>query len=145
MDFGLGKGQCNSSPPKTVQGSIFFISCDPLISKRASPGSASGKEPACKCRKHEEPLVWPLCREDPLEEEMATLPSVLAGETPWTEEPGSLWSMGSQRVRRKWKDWGCTHRIYLCLLGRKLLIQRGWDHLILGLFSDCLFPAGLFF
>ena len=37
-------------------------------------------------------------QEDPLEEEMATLSSVLAWEIPWTEEPGGLQSMGSQRV-----------------------------------------------
>ena len=37
-------------------------------------------------------------QEDPLEEEMATLSSVLAWKIPWTEEPGSLQSMGSQRV-----------------------------------------------
>ena len=29
---------------------------------------------------------------------MATLPSILNGEIPWTEEPGGLQSMGSQRV-----------------------------------------------
>ena len=38
-------------------------------------------------------------REDPLEEGMATLPSILAWEIPWTEEPGGLQSMGLQRVR----------------------------------------------
>ena len=38
-------------------------------------------------------------QEDPLEEEMATLSSVLAWEIPWTEEPGGLQSMGSQRFR----------------------------------------------
>ena len=37
--------------------------------------------------------------EDPLEEEMATLSSILAGVIPRTEEPGRLKSMGSQRVR----------------------------------------------
>ena len=36
--------------------------------------------------------------EDPLEEEMATHSSILAWEMPWTEEPGGLQSMGSQRV-----------------------------------------------
>ena len=36
--------------------------------------------------------------EDPLEEEMATHSSILAWEIPWTEEPGGLQSMGSQRV-----------------------------------------------
>ena len=37
-------------------------------------------------------------QEDPLEEEMTTHSSVLAWEIPWTEEPGGLQSMGSQRV-----------------------------------------------
>ena len=41
-----------------------------------------------------------LGREDPLEEEMATHPSILAWEIPWTEEPGGLQSMGLQRVGR---------------------------------------------
>ena len=35
--------------------------------------------------------------EDPLEKKVATHSSVLAGEIPWTEEPGRLQSMGSQR------------------------------------------------
>ena len=34
--------------------------------------------------------------EDPLEKEMATLCSILAWSIPWTEEPGGLWSIGSQ-------------------------------------------------
>ena len=38
-------------------------------------------------------------QEDPLEEGMATHPSLLAWRIPWTEEPGGLRSMGSQRVR----------------------------------------------
>ena len=36
--------------------------------------------------------------EDPLEEEMAAHSSILAWEIPWTEEPGRLQSMGSQRA-----------------------------------------------
>ena len=44
-------------------------------------------------------LVQSLGQEDPLEEGMATYSSVLAWEIPWTEEPGGLQSMGSQRVR----------------------------------------------
>ena len=36
-------------------------------------------------------------QEDPLEEEMATHSSILAWEIPWTEEPGRLQSMGSQK------------------------------------------------
>ena len=40
-----------------------------------------------------------LGQEDPLEKEMATHSSILAWKIPWTEEPGRLQSMGSQRVR----------------------------------------------
>ena len=36
--------------------------------------------------------------EDPLEKRMATHSSILAWRIPWTEEPGGLQSMGSQRV-----------------------------------------------
>ena len=36
--------------------------------------------------------------EDALEKEMATHSSILAWKIPWTEEPGRLHSMGSQRV-----------------------------------------------
>ena len=46
-----------------------------------------------------EPRVRSLGREDPLEEEMATRSSVLAWEIPWTEEPGGLQSLGSQKSR----------------------------------------------
>ena len=38
--------------------------------------------------------------EDPLQQEMATHSSILGWETPWTEEPGGLQFMESQRVRR---------------------------------------------
>ena len=37
--------------------------------------------------------------EDPPVKEMATHSSILAWRIPWTEEPGGLQSMGSQRVR----------------------------------------------
>ena len=39
-------------------------------------------------------------REDSLEECMATHSSILAWRIPWTEGPGRLQSMGSQRIRR---------------------------------------------
>ena len=47
----------------------------------------------------QENQIRSLGREDPLEKEMATHSSVLAWKIPWTEEPGGLQSMGSQRVR----------------------------------------------
>ena len=46
-----------------------------------------------------ETRVQPLGLEDPLEKEMATHSSILAWRIPWTEEPGKLQPIGSQRVR----------------------------------------------
>ena len=46
----------------------------------------------------QEMQVQSLCLEDPLKEKMASHSSILAWEIPWTEEPGRLQSMGSQRV-----------------------------------------------
>ena len=45
-----------------------------------------------------ETQVQSLGWEDPLEKEMGTHSSTLAWESPWTEKPGRLQSMGSQRV-----------------------------------------------
>ena len=50
--------------------------------------------------------VQSLSWEDPLQEEMATHFSIFVWEIPWTEEPGGLHSMGSQRVRH---EWAFTH------------------------------------
>ena len=49
------------------------------------------------------PAVWEtwvgsLGQEDPLEKEMATHSSILAWNISWTQEPGGLQSMGSERV-----------------------------------------------
>ena len=46
----------------------------------------------------QETWVRSLDQEDPLVKGMATHASILAWEIPWTEEPGGLQSMGSQRV-----------------------------------------------
>ena len=46
----------------------------------------------------QETRVRSLGWEDPLEKEMATHSSTFAWKIPWTEEPGMLQSMGSQRV-----------------------------------------------
>ena len=43
-------------------------------------------------------LVQSLGREDPPEKEMAACSGILAWRIPWTEKPGRLQSMGSQRV-----------------------------------------------
>ena len=46
----------------------------------------------------QETQVQSLGWKDPLEKEMATHSSILACRIPWTEEPGGLQSMGSQRI-----------------------------------------------
>ena len=52
------------------------------------------KNPSAK----QETWILSLGWEDLLEKEMATHSSILAWEMPWTEEPGGLQSVGSQRV-----------------------------------------------
>ena len=48
--------------------------------------------------------------EGPLEEGKSIHPSILAWRIPWTEKPGGLQSMGSQRVRHKWlSTHACSH------------------------------------
>ena len=50
----------------------------------------------------QETQVRSLGQEDPLEKKMATHSSILAWRIPWTEEPGRLQSMRSQRVGHNW-------------------------------------------
>ena len=56
-----------------------------------------------------QPAMWKtqvrfLGQEDPPEKEMATQASILAWEIPWTEEPGGLQSMGSQKSQTRLND-----------------------------------------
>ena len=60
------------------------------------PGGSDGKESAAMW----EIQVQSPSQEDPLEKGMATHSSILPWRIPQTEEPGRLWSMGSQRVGR---------------------------------------------
>ena len=55
----------------------------------------SGKGLACQCRRCQETGVWSLGWEDPLEEGMETLPSILIWRIPWREEPAGH------------SPWGC--------------------------------------
>ena len=68
-------------------------------------GSAVKNSPAMQ-----ETQVQFLGWEDPMEEDMATHSSTLAGKIPWTEEPGRLQSTGRHRIRQDWRDWACTQR-----------------------------------
>ena len=63
-----------------------------------SLNGSDGKEPACNAGAWVRSLGW----EDPPEEGLATLSSILAWRIPRTEEPGGLQSIGSQRVGHNW-------------------------------------------
>ena len=88
---------CNTGDPVSIPGSgrspgerISY----PLQDSWASLMAQTVKRlPAMR-----ETRVQFLGREDPLEKEMAIHSSTLAWKIPWTEEPGRLQSMGSQRV-----------------------------------------------
>ena len=74
-------------------------------------------------------LGWSLGGVGPLEEGMVTHSSILAWRIPWTEKPGRLWPVGSQRVRHDWSDsvtrqqflvvnpsiTACSHRFFFVL------------------------------
>ena len=60
---------------------------------RPLPGASVEKNPPAK----QQMQVQSLGLEDPLEEGMATHSSILAWRIPWTEEPGGLQSVGSQK------------------------------------------------
>ena len=65
-----------------------------------------------------ETQVWSLGWEDPLEKGMAAHSSMLAWKIPWTDEPGKLQSMGSQRLGH---DWATNTFVFSFLLGRKAM------------------------
>ena len=58
------------------------------------PGGSDGKASVYNVGDLGSTLGW----EDPLEKEMVIHSSTIAWKIPWTEEPGRLQSMGSQRV-----------------------------------------------
>ena len=51
---------------------------------------------------------------------MATHTSILAWEIPWTEEPGGLQSMGSQKSQTRLSN-ETTTTIGMCLRGKRLI------------------------
>ena len=78
----------------------------------------------------QETRVWSLGREDPLEKEMAIHSSIIAWKIPWTEEPGRLQSMGSQRVEH---DWATSHAyVHTLYVGLPLWLSWWRIHLQCG-------------
>ena len=55
----------------------------------------------------QEMWVQSLGQEDPLEKGMATHSSILSGESPWTEEPDGLHSLGHKIVEHNYCNLAC--------------------------------------
>ena len=89
--------------------------------------------------------VWALGCEDPLEEGMVTHSSILAWKIPWTEEPGGLQFIESQRVGQDWSDLACMQKVknFYFVLGCSslcnivVLITIDVEHLFMGLLAIC--------
>ena len=75
---------------------------DRLLYILAWPGASLVAQMVKNLPQVQEIWVQSLGWEDPLEKGMATHSSFLAWKIPWTEEPGGLQSVGSQRVRQSW-------------------------------------------
>ena len=71
------------------------------------PSDSAVKNPSAMHETQVRSLGW----EDPLEEGMATHSSILAWRVPWTEEPGGLQSIGSQRVRHEAAEHARTRKV----------------------------------
>ena len=71
------------------------------------PCVTSGQEPAYQCRRCKRSGIYPWVKKTPWRR--AWQPT-LAWRIPWTEEPGGLWFIASQRVRHNWTKVACKHR-----------------------------------
>ena len=101
-----GGSRCHSLQPEAPGGSPLWSA---IRASLRLPGGSVLKNPPV-IQETQEMWVWSLDREDPLEEGVATLSSSLTWRIPWTEEPGGLQSLGSQRVAQDRSDWALTHR-----------------------------------
>ena len=71
------------------------------------PSDSAVKNPSAMQETQVRSLGW----EDPLEEGMATHSSIRAWRVPWTEEPGGLQFIGSQRVRHEAAEHAPTCKV----------------------------------
>ena len=123
--------------PPTMQEILVRLQEDPLEKGQTTHSSTLGlpwwfrwSRIRLQCRR---PWVWSLGWKDPLERAWQPTPVFMPGESPWTEGPSGLQSIGSQRIRqdlvtkhttshiiRKWLNsvWYCKDRIFCILVCR---------------------------
>ena len=102
---GLESRYCQSCVPPGDSGrksSSFYHLLEATI---GLPRWLSGKEPGSQCRRHG---CDPWIRKIPWRRKWQPTPVFLAWRIPWTEKPGGLQSIGSQRVRHNWvTEYAC--------------------------------------
>ena len=64
-----------------------------MLYVRVDPGGASGKEPACQCKRDKRWGFNPRVGKIPWRRAWQPTPLFLRGESPWTEEPGGLYTV----------------------------------------------------
>ena len=105
-----------------LQSGFYLLFIVKISEDMGFSGGASGKEPACQCRRCKRCWFNPFIRKIPWRR--ATCSSILAWRMPWTEESGGLHCIGSQRVRPGW-SWLSMHvsedidKLRKKLLGKK--------------------------
>ena len=101
------------------------------------PGGTGGKEPACQCRRHKRPRFHPWVGKIPWRRSWQPTPVFFPGESPWTEKPGGLQSIGSQESgmtepamhawtcrRNSWKFLEAEWSLFLII--KKLATEQGF-------------------
>ena len=94
-----------------------------VSTEQGLPWWLSGKESACQCgRRGFDPWV----RKIPWRRAWLPAPVFLPGESPWTEEPGRLQSMGLQRVGHGWatNHTHTQHKIKYGLIGQIFILRH---------------------
>ena len=91
-----------------LQAAVYLVWCPPR--SQGFPGGTSGKESTWQCRRYET-WVDPWVGKIPWRRARQPTPVFLPGESPWTEEPGGLQSIGSQRVRQNWSNLTRTYAL----------------------------------
>ena len=108
---GLESRYCQSCVPPGDSGrksSSFYHLLEATI---GLPRWLSGKEPGSQCRRHG---CDPWIRKIPWRRKWQPTPVFLAWRIPWTEEPGRLLSMESQRLEHDWVAKGSCAQAHTC-------------------------------
>ena len=106
LPFHLYVTNCGHRTSRPGCGTHFRKWLSLLCSSTGRRGGTSDEEPACQCRRHKRRGFNPWVGKIPWRRACHPSPIFLPGESPWTEEPSGLQSMGSQRVRHNWSILG---------------------------------------